>query len=251
MDNDLFSCRNCIYNPAQTTVRPIGQDVGYCATYKTFLYDAHLTTCRHLHRKDCPEYLVLEGIEFHREEFPEQRRPLSLENDIDELLTVPLAEPRLEEHRTELMEAVIRTAEAKTKWRSISITSHKNEMLHQNAFASFVRAYPENAVHWKSYRRFMGEIVQQLGRLTSDETGFSVRFEDTGSARLDVLWNFISSLQEHGKRIQQASLMTIDLEIADLLLENDLPLVGTWFEVNQTSLLEAVDGAPHSFKRIR
>jgi len=63
---DLFSCRNCIHNPAQGLT--LGRGPGFCLQWGTIVEDPERTTCKHLHRKDLPMFLVREATEEHAEE---------------------------------------------------------------------------------------------------------------------------------------------------------------------------------------
>lgn len=63
---DLFSCRNCIHNPAQGLT--LGRGPGFCLQWGSIVADPEQTTCKHLHRKDLPMFLVREAMEEHAEE---------------------------------------------------------------------------------------------------------------------------------------------------------------------------------------
>ena len=53
---DLFTCRNCIYNPTQGLT--FGPGPGFCVQWGSLLERPERTTCKYLHRKDLPHFLV-------------------------------------------------------------------------------------------------------------------------------------------------------------------------------------------------
>ncbi|XXT24338.1 hypothetical protein WME94_22650 [Sorangium sp. So ce429] len=67
MSTDLFSCRNCIHNPAQGLT--LGPGAGFCLTWGSIIEQPERTTCKYLHRKDLPMFLVRRGIQEHEDEF--------------------------------------------------------------------------------------------------------------------------------------------------------------------------------------
>lgn len=67
MSSDLFSCRNCIHNPAQGLT--LGPGAGFCLTWGSIIDRPEQTTCKYLHRKDLPMFLARRGVQEHEEEF--------------------------------------------------------------------------------------------------------------------------------------------------------------------------------------
>jgi hypothetical protein len=67
MSNDLFSCRNCIHNPVQGLT--LGRGAGFCLRWGSIIEQPERTTCKYLHRKDLPLFLVREAVQEHAEEF--------------------------------------------------------------------------------------------------------------------------------------------------------------------------------------
>ena len=65
--DELFSCRNCIQNCGQSLL--IGRGAGYCVKHDTVLFYPERTTCKYLHRKDLPRFVVDEGLREHASEF--------------------------------------------------------------------------------------------------------------------------------------------------------------------------------------
>ena len=67
MMDELFSCRNCIHNAGQSLL--IGQGSGFCLQHESVVWEPDRTTCKYLHRKDLPYFVVEEGTREHAAEF--------------------------------------------------------------------------------------------------------------------------------------------------------------------------------------
>lgn len=250
MDADLYSCRNCIFNPAETTSYPPQSGMGFCTIYKVNLPHSHVTTCRHLHRKDCPQFLVMEGIEQHIREFPERRSPSYLydHGEAEYLINLDMREVGYgEKFRNGILNKITAASKLGEKWVLIDEISQNREIVYQNSFASFVRGYPPAATGWSSYKQFMVKSVTLLGQF--GETYFDVGngFKRKNEVKTEVMLNFISTIQEHGWRLQDNRLMEIDLRVADSLLNNKFSQVSGWFKENQYRIIDAIEGKPYSF----
>lgn len=66
MSVDLFSCRNCIHNPAQGLT--LGPGAGFCLTWGSVIEQPEQTTCKYLHRKDLPMFLARQATQEHQDE---------------------------------------------------------------------------------------------------------------------------------------------------------------------------------------
>src|SRR5436190_1190299 len=65
--DELFSCRNCVHNCGQSP--NIGPGAGYCLQHDSIIWEPERTTCKYLHRKDLPHFVVEEGVREHAAEF--------------------------------------------------------------------------------------------------------------------------------------------------------------------------------------
>ena len=65
--DELFSCRNCIHNCGQSPL--IGSGSGFCLQHESVILAPERTTCKYLHRKDLPNFVVDEGTREHAAEF--------------------------------------------------------------------------------------------------------------------------------------------------------------------------------------
>jgi SOS regulatory protein LexA len=73
---DLFSCRNCIHNPAQGLT--VGRGAGFCLQWGSLIERPEQTTCKYLHRKDLPAFLVRRATEEHADELSATRGMVDL-----------------------------------------------------------------------------------------------------------------------------------------------------------------------------
>ena len=67
MSEILFSCRNCVHNPGQSLNLIPGE--GFCLKFRSLIERPESTTCKYLHRKDLPSFVVEEGIREHAADF--------------------------------------------------------------------------------------------------------------------------------------------------------------------------------------
>ena len=65
--DELFSCRNCIHNCGQSL--NVGRGPVYRLQHDSVIPDPGLITCKYLHRKDLPNFVVDEGVREHAAEF--------------------------------------------------------------------------------------------------------------------------------------------------------------------------------------
>jgi SOS regulatory protein LexA len=73
---DLFSCRNCIHNPAQGLT--VGRGPGFCLQWGSVIERPEQTTCKYLHRKDLPAFLVRRATEEHADDLSATRGMVDL-----------------------------------------------------------------------------------------------------------------------------------------------------------------------------
>ena len=75
--DELFSCRNCIHNCGQSLSS--GNGTGFCLKHNSVIPEPGRTTCKYLHRKDLPHFVVDEGLREHAAEFALFPRLVTLE----------------------------------------------------------------------------------------------------------------------------------------------------------------------------
>ena len=196
--DELFSCRNCVHNAAQTLV--IGVGVGYCLIHRSVLKDAATTTCKYLRRKDLPSFVVDEGVREHAYEFATSSGIV----DIDTMETIrkvnysekhawltdsfdPLTLTLAHAHNIRPTRAFIETMAGGLDGR--------RSLVH----GSFVRRYMANCDTWISSYRLVLALVQAF----QEPATFSTKDLVDGAASLeDASWDLffvrISGVQEYG-----------------------------------------------------
>lgn len=196
--DELFSCRNCLHNAAQTL--SIGSGVGFCLLHQSVIREPDITTCKYLSRKDMPSFIVSEGVQEHAYEFATFSAIVNMETmkSVPRIsysekhawltgsfdpLTMSLAHARKITPTHVFIEALAGGVDGK---RSL-------------AHASVVRRYMANCGTWRSSYRLVLALAQEIGE--------PVYFSKKELSRTDVhiedaIWDLffvrISGIQEYG-----------------------------------------------------
>jgi hypothetical protein len=200
--DELFSCRNCIHNAGQSL--NIGRGAGYCLKHESVLYDPERTTCKYLHRKDLPRFVVEEGIREHAAEFAtfsglvslETRQPIPPKN---------YSERFVWERGTfdPLMHALAQYYKLKPSWVFVQALSGGLDGRRSIAHAGLVRRYMDKCGTWKSSCRLVLGLLQELPTEPHFTDG-DLKIVSDGSevARSEAIWDVIfarlAGLQEYG-----------------------------------------------------
>jgi hypothetical protein len=214
---DLFCCRNCIQNPVQGIYAGHGQ--GFCLHHDSVIRHPEFTTCRYLHRKDLPLFLVDEGMREHAAEFAGVSWMVDLRTQ-EQLPRVPYSELFCWEKRafSPILHAIAQyhrmslagrdgdeSEGAGMKWRFMTAFAGSCDGRHGLAHASLVRRYMNKCGSWtSSYRHILG-LVQDMDATPSFASEALVADEVGGGdaeARDDALWEVVfcrfSGIQEYG-----------------------------------------------------
>jgi hypothetical protein len=200
----LFSCRNCIHNASQSP--NIGPGSGFCLRYKSVICEPLTATCKYLHRKDLPSFVVDEGIREHASEF-------ATFPGIANLITkkpiagIPYSEKFAWERGTfdPVTHAIAQYRKAGKSWIFIESIAAGIDGRRSIAYASLVRRYIDTCDTWtSSYRLFLG-FVQEIDStpIFEDKNLFLQLPGETPQevrepALWDVIFSRISALQEYG-----------------------------------------------------
>ena len=201
--DELFSCRNCIHNSGQSINAGRGQ--GYCQLHKSVISDPSDTTCKCLHRKDLPRFLVEEGIREHASEF-------ALFSGLATLGTKQPIPPTSYSEKyywdrgqyNNLLNALAQYHKSERSWVFIQAFSGGIDGLCSLAHACLVRRYMDRCATWKSSYRLVLSLIQEIDvepRFESDslvhepERGFE---EASQQALWDVVFARICGIQEYG-----------------------------------------------------
>jgi hypothetical protein len=200
--HDLFCCRNCVHNCSQSA--NIGPGIGYCLQHNSIIHAPDDTTCKYLHRKDLPVFVVDEGIREHAAEYAMYSGLVSLSS----------GQPVQRGFYSE-----------KHAWESDTFDGHINALAHYHrterawvfieAYASgidgrrslthssLVRRYMDNCGTWTSSYRLVLACLQDVDAKPSFESrDLVLNGDDVETTRNDALWDVmfvrISGIQEYG-----------------------------------------------------
>ncbi len=198
--DELFSCRTCIHNSAQTLV--IGRGIGFCLIHKSILRNSSRTTCKYLSRKDLPSFVVDEGVKEHAYEFA------MFSSIVDMPTKLPVERAYYSEKHAwlsrsfdALTQNLAHSYKIKPTWVFVQSLAGGNDGRRAVAHSSLVRRYMANCRTWRSSYRFVLALVQELPRTPQFEAEDIIP-EAGPDALQDALWDAfftrISGIQEYG-----------------------------------------------------
>ncbi|MFP4474844.1 MAG: hypothetical protein ACLFOY_04745 [Desulfatibacillaceae bacterium] len=210
--DELFSCRNCIHNCGQSLL--IGRGNGFCLRHASVLPDPVRTTCKYLHRKDLPRFLVDEGIREHAAEFAGFSGMADLLEHTP-VGRVPYSERFVWESRTfdPVTQSLAQYYKAEPRWVLIQGMSGGVDGRRSLAHGSLVRRYMDTCGTWRSSYRFVLALIEELpvtpvfrdADLNAD--GQAPDADMHREALWDVFFNRLSAIQEYGFHAGQEALM--------------------------------------------
>jgi hypothetical protein len=198
--DEIFSCRNCIHNCGQSLL--IGRGAGFCIKHDSLLLNPRKSTCKYLHRKDLPYFVVDEGLREHAAEFamfsaiadlvehtPIERRHYSEKFTWEHRKYDPIIQSLAQYHKT------------RPVWVFLQAMSGGIDGRRSLTHASLVRRYMDNCGTWRSSYRFALAMVQELPNTPQfREQDFITNPDD--NTRKDAVWDVffarLSGLQEYG-----------------------------------------------------
>lgn len=201
--DELFSCRNCIHNCGQSLT--IGRGAGYCLQHDSVIPEPERISCKYLHRKDLPSFVVEEGVREHAAEFTFFPRLVTLDTK-EPVERIPYAEKFAWEHRQfdPLTDALARYYQSGRRWVFIKAFSGGSDGRRSLAHASLVRHYMFRCDTWtSSYRLVLGLLdeidFQPHFSSRTLAAGNGVDFQEHQEEALwDVVFARLSALQEYG-----------------------------------------------------
>ncbi len=199
----LFSCRNCVHNCGQTL--NLGPGAGFCLKHNSLLRNPDDTTCKYLHRKDLPTFVVEEGVREHAAEFAffpalvglSSKKPMPL---------VRYSEKFAWEQKTfaPLLNALAQYHKMKPHWIMVQSFTGGLDGLRAVVHASLVRHYLGTCETWRSSYRLVLGLLQEIDVeprfrpqdiiVRQDESANEVEAD----AMWDVIFARLSGLQEYG-----------------------------------------------------
>lgn len=240
--NELLSCRNCIHNCAQSLT--IGPGTGFCLRHKSVIPEPERTTCKYLHRKDLPHFVIDEGTREHAAEFAGFPRLVTLD-DKQPIERIQYSERYNWQQKSfdPITHAVAQYFKVRRKWVLISAFAGGVDGRRSLAHSCLVRHYMDHCGTWtSSYRLVLGivqEIDAQPGFGRSELSHVDGANCDLASEALwDVVFVRLSAVQEYGWHAGLETLMwasdAVDGALADLnwpRLQDELAKLRThWVE---------------------
>lgn len=243
--NELYSCRNCVHNCGQSLL--IGKDAGFCIKHDSVLFNPDRTTCKYLHRKDLPRFVVDEGIREHAGEFagfsaladlinhkPIERLSYSEKFVWDRKQFDPLNQSLAQYHKT------------KPIWVFLQAMSGGIDGRRSLAHASLVRRYMDHCGTWRSSYRFILALVQELPstpqfrdqdlNIENDNADNETRQE----AVWDVFFTRLSGLQEYGFHAGLENLMWATDQLNEALTTLDWPALKAQLQAKLSEWTEQI-----------
>ncbi|HUY90247.1 MAG TPA: hypothetical protein VMV10_16030 [Pirellulales bacterium] len=224
--DELFSCRNCIQNCGQSL--NAGNGAGYCLKHNSVIPRPNTTTCKYLHRKDLPHFVVEEGIREHAAEHALFPRLVAL--DTKEPIERIAYSEKYNWERGEfdpLTNALAQYFKAERRWVLIQAFTGGADGRRSLAHASLVRHYIDHCNTWtSSYRLVLGllEEIDETPNFTRKalvaSDGVSID-EIAEHALWDVVFVRLSAIQEYGWHAGLENLMWASDAVNGSLIELD------------------------------
>lgn len=238
---ELFSCRNCIHNCGQSI--NIGRGVGYCLQHDSVISEPLRTTCKYLHRKDLPGFVVDEAIREHAAEFAGFPRLVTLDSK-QSIERVPYSEEYSWEHRQfdPLTHALTQYFKSSRRWVFVQAFTAGTDGRRSLAHASLVRHYMNHCGTWTSSYRLVLGLLKEIDK-TPHFDGELVDPESSDSAAealWDVMFNRLSTIQEYGWHAGIEPLMWVSDSINGSLSEFNWPDLQTELKSLRESFIEQI-----------
>jgi hypothetical protein len=201
--DELFSCRNCIHNCGQSL--SIGQGSGFCLQHESVIWDPDRTTCKYLHRKDLPYFVVDEGCREHAAEFA--GFPFLVALDTKESINrIPYSEKLRWETGTfdPTVHALAQYFKVERHWVLISAFAGGVDGRRALTHSCLVRRFMHQCDSWtSSYRLVLGllseiDVRPQFDPRELIRSAVTSEIEAAQEATLDVVFARLSTLQEYG-----------------------------------------------------
>jgi hypothetical protein len=226
--DELFSCRNCVHNCGQSLL--IGRGAGFCVKHDSVLLRPERTTCKYLHRKDLPRFVVDEGIRQHAAEFA-GFSGLADMVDLQPVKRLPYSEKLAWEQRQfdPINQSLAQYHKTRPAWIVLQAMSGGIDGRRSLAHASLVRRYMDHCGTWRSSYRFVLVLIQSLpftpqfsdSDLYGNDSKIGQELRD--EAVWDVFFTKLSGVQEYGFHSGIEPLMWASDQLDDALVALDWP----------------------------
>ncbi|MBI1209772.1 MAG: hypothetical protein GC191_21135 [Azospirillum sp.] len=247
----LFSCRNCIHNGSQTLT--IGRGMGFCLKHDSVIWHPEDTTCKYLHRKDLPSFLVDEGIREHAAEFAQFSGMARLSRP------EPIGRIRYSEKfcwERKKFDPIIHALALyyrndEKHWIFIQTFAAGVDGRRSVAYTSLIRRYMNICETWANSYRLVLSFIQEIDSEPQfDEHSLAeiVGGHDQDELRREALWDVVfcrlSTLQEYGWHASLEDLRWVTDSLNGSLSNFDWPaLKRELMEFKETWTEEIIDHA--------
>ena len=203
MMDELFGCRNCIHNCGQAL--HVGQGAGYCLQHGSVILHPERTTCKYLHRKDLPYFVVDEGTREHAAEFAFHAGLVRL-NTYKSIGLIRYSERRAWEtgQFDPLTHALAQYYKAERRWVFIQAFTAGVDGRRSLTHACLIRHFLDHCGTWTSSYRLILGLLEEIDD-TPQFSSKALLIEEGGSlhevaqeALWDVLFTRLSTIQEYG-----------------------------------------------------
>ncbi|MBB2165169.1 hypothetical protein HLH26_11605 [Gluconacetobacter sp. 1b LMG 1731] len=196
--DELFSCRNCIHNPAQSL--NIGSGFGVCLKHDSVIKDSGITTCKYLRRKDLAMFLVEESIEEHEEEYSKYNGIVNIYSK-EKISKIKYSEHYCWENDLfdSLNNHIARYHKSDKKWLFIQGMTPGVDGRRSIAQTSLTRRYMYRCGTWKSSVRIATDIISTLPQKPLFSEADTLDEQNTNDALWDVIFGKLAFIQEYGK----------------------------------------------------
>ena len=224
--DELFSCRNCVNNCAQSI--NIGRGPGFCIQHGSVIAAPDKTTCKYLHRKDLPQFVVNEGVSEHAAEFASYPDLVSLETKS------PIPKLKYSErfawenhHFDPLLHSLAQYHKSHPAWVFIQSFSGGLDGRRSLAHAALIRRYMNHCGTWVSSYRLVLAALQEIDCephfITDGLRGESDPEVVKHEALWDVVYTRLSGLQEYGFHAGLEEILWASDALNGSLAEQDWP----------------------------
>lgn len=237
MDN-LYSCKNCIYNPSQ--YGELGTETGFCLRYDSLLKNSNSTTCRSLRRKDLPYFICEGGHDEHKATFANEQGIVFYhsKHPVDRMFYSE-EDAWVNNYYDDSLHNVALYHKSDKKWLYIKTFMSSNNIVRSLSASSISRRYLKHCGSGgtDNYRVMLYLTNDLLSNLYMTKDDFineisDERFEEVkGEYCKEVKLLSIYGLQEYGAMFDNEYLMWVTDELNDSLLSsydgffNDLKLL--------------------------
>jgi len=199
----LFTCRNCVHNCGQSL--NISSGSGYCLQHDSLIAVPHDTTCKYLHRKDLPFFVVDEAHKEHAAEYVMFPRMVSVSRN--EPIPPSNYSERVDWERRSFDPVLLICANyhrSARKWVLIQSFAGGLDGRRALIHASLIRRYMNHCGTWVSSYRLILSLIQELcfPPTFTDGDLLLADNDDAGEVRQEAFWDVIftriAAIQEYG-----------------------------------------------------